>query len=106
MKSKMLFFTLVFYNLEESRSYYASRGGSNITTDETGQKEFSIASRLIPRHWVIKEEKREVFETLRFLLHNGGFIFNCILGGAVNDVGDNDTAVHPAMRKVIVKRSH
>ena len=35
------------------------------------------------------------------MVHNGGIIFNYILGGAVNDVGDNDTAVHPAMRKAI-----
>lgn len=86
--------------LTEFDSYYNSRGGNKMTTDQTGQNTFNIASRLIPRDWVIKN-KETALSTLRWIVRNDFFTFNYILGGAVTEVGDNETAVHPAMRKAI-----
>jgi len=90
--------TVIVY-VKESRSYFDSRGGVN-STDKTGMKEFNIASRLIPRDWVV-ENRAKAVALLRSMVREKFFTFNYILGGAVTDVSDNETSVHPAMRKAI-----
>jgi len=91
--------TVVFF-IKEDKSYFDSRDGDNMTTDKTGMAEFNIASRLIPRDWVVNNPTKAV-ETLRWLVRNGFYTFNYILGGAVTDIPPLATAVHPAMRKAI-----
>jgi len=91
---------LVVLKVEETPSYFDSRSGDNMTTDPTGEDNFNIASRLIPRDWVT-QNKQEAKDLLKWLVRNGFYTFNYILGGRVTEVGRNATAVHPAMRKAI-----
>eukprot|EP01006_Ploeotia_vitrea_P012165 TRINITY_DN32340_c0_g1_i1.p1 TRINITY_DN32340_c0_g1~~TRINITY_DN32340_c0_g1_i1.p1 ORF type:complete len:457 (-),score=34.81 TRINITY_DN32340_c0_g1_i1:98-1429(-) len=84
-------------SVEEKDSYWESVG-KGATTDPTGAEDFPIAARLVPRDWVIAnpDKARELMDKAR--LHGS---FNYVLGGAINEVAVEDTAVHPAMRKAV-----
>ena len=91
---------ITFVTFQCAESYFALRGGpDHLTTDQTGQKELNIASRLIPTAAVADAAGRQhVKEVLQWMVLNGFSTFNYIIGGAMNDVGPNATAVHPVMR--------
>ena len=90
----------VRHNIKQAKSYFDVRGGKDISTDKTGQETINIASRLIPRDFVVNEPKKAA-DTLKWLVRNGFFTFNYLLGEAVTNPSHNATAVHPAMRKAI-----
>lgn len=82
-------------------SYFAARGGpDNLATDQTGQKQFNIASRLIPMDFVEKQPDK-MKGILIWMIYNGFFTFNYIIGGKMMDVATDATAVHPAMRQSV-----
>ena len=80
-------------------SYWDSRG-RGATTDPTGQEFNDIASRLIPRDFVVNNGTAAK-NMLKFLANHGFGLFNYFLGGAVADVAPTATAVHPALREAI-----
>ena len=91
----------VVFNIKQAKSYFDVRGGQdNLTTDKTGQETINIASRLIPRDFVVNNPIKAAND-LKWLVGNGFYTFNYFLGGAVNDPSENATAVHPAMRKAV-----
>ena len=88
----------VFVNIKKGKSYFDVRGGEDITTDKTGQQSINIASRLVPREFLVNNPAKAV-DTLKWLVRNGFSTFNYLLGEAVTNPVANATAVHPAMRK-------
>lgn len=82
-----------------SPSYWDSRGRGS-TTDATGQPFLDIASRLIPRDFVVNNAA-QAKAMLKYLARHGFSMFNYFLGGAVNDVAPNATSVNPALRRAI-----
>lgn len=84
-----------------AESYFAARGGpDDMSTDQTSQKEFNIASRLVPMSFV-KDNPEKMKETLEWMISNGFYTFNYIIGGKMMDVAADATAVHPAMRESV-----
>uniref|UniRef100_A0A7M5XHT2 FAD-binding PCMH-type domain-containing protein n=2 Tax=Clytia hemisphaerica TaxID=252671 RepID=A0A7M5XHT2_9CNID len=87
-------------NILTADSYFNIRGGYQMDTDKTGERTINIASRLIPREFVLNEPE-EALEHLKWMVRNGFFTFNYLLGGVVMDPSKDETAVHPAMRKAV-----
>lgn len=88
-------------NLRCAESYFAARGGpDNLGTDQTGQKNFNIASRLIPMDFV-KNNPDKMKGILIWMIYNGFYTFNYIIGGKMMDVATDATAVHPVMRQSV-----
>ena len=82
-------------------SYLASRGyPDDMETDQTGLDELEIANRLVPLEFV-RDSASEMKELLKWMVGNGFWQVNYLLGGRVGDVASNDTAVHPAMRQAL-----
>jgi len=92
----------------EQDSWYAYKGGADgynnpDATDATGDSyegvEF-INARLVPES-ILREKPDEMLDFLLDLLVNRDGIggINYFLGGKIGDVGDEDTSVHPALRK-------
>ena len=82
-------------------SYWGARGLGE-STDRTGSTELNLASRLVPRDWVIenKEAAKGILKDL-VLSTEGVIVTSYLLGGAVADVPGNATAINPAMREAI-----
>jgi len=90
--------------LEPSTTYnsYWEARDFGASTDLTGSSELNLASRLVPRDWVM-ENKEAAKSVLRDLVlnTNGVVVTSYLLGGAIADVPENATAINPAMRKAI-----
>jgi len=88
-------------------SWYDYKGGPDAAgnpdaTDATGLSYSGIntmAARLMPRS-VVVERPEEVKQLLLDIAGSLGFV-NYFLGGKMNDVSTNETAVHPALRKSV-----
>ena len=96
---------IALVNIESStkcdKSYFSVRGGPDaMITDQTGQNEFKIASRLIPLKFV-KEEPADMKGIFKWMVSNGFETFNYIIGGKMMDIAPDATAVHPAMRESV-----
>ena len=91
---------MIIFHALSAKSYYDVRGGEKMWTDKTGDPSFNIASRIIPRDFVV-ENKKKTKETLKWLTRNGFSTFNYLLGGEMMSIAANATAVHPAMRRAI-----
>jgi hypothetical protein len=93
-------------------SWYTYKGGAAAynnpdSTDATGdsyQGAEYISARLMPES-VVREQPNEVFDLLYKISMSNGFTglgpINYFLGGKVNQVADDATSVHPAMRNAI-----
>eukprot|EP01062_Namystynia_karyoxenos_P019979 TRINITY_DN17559_c0_g1_i1.p1 TRINITY_DN17559_c0_g1~~TRINITY_DN17559_c0_g1_i1.p1 ORF type:complete len:641 (+),score=170.45 TRINITY_DN17559_c0_g1_i1:83-1924(+) len=90
---------LVKQSAEAFPSYWDERG-RGASTDPGGHATLNIASRLVPREWLLTNGT-QMKATLNWLAQNGFDTWNYILGGAVSDVAEDATAVHPAMRRAI-----
>ena len=91
----------VVYSFKQKKSYFDIRGGEeDISTAETGQGSVNMASRLIPRNFVVNNSRKAIRMLKFLLLQNPGF-GHYFLGGVINDPEAEATAVHPAMRKAV-----
>ena len=66
----------------------------------TGQGNIKFSSRLVPRDYVVNNPEKAV-ALLKRLLEESPPLLYYFLGGKINDVDTNQTAVHPAMRKAV-----
>ena len=89
------------------KSWYDYKGGSEAagnpdSTDQTGDAYDGVqemAARLMPRSKVVSNPK-EVKELLWSIVESMSPI-NYFLGGKINDVGEDETSVHPAVRNSV-----
>jgi len=90
---------------EEHSSYLKYRGGNYpdfMPTDKTGFENFYIGSWLIAKSDIESDSGRTVAKNmLKKVAQTQGVMFNYLLGGAVNDIASDATAVHPVMRKAV-----
>ena len=88
----------VIIQISKGKSYWDLRRTQNEIG--TGIGNTNVASRLIPRDFVVNNPKK-VVEILKRTLADVTFAPHYFLGGAVSDVDIEETAVHPAMRKAV-----
>ena len=91
------------YDISTFTSYIDHRGinDANPWTDDTGQEEFYIASRIIAKDYV-KNNLQEMIEKLITIQSIPPyFTFHYFLGGAVADPDPSDMALNPPFRKAI-----
>lgn len=69
----------ITFTVSSHDSYYNQRGGKWATTDKTGQIEFFIASRLVPKSFVVNDPAAAK-SMLKWMVNNGFYTFNYILG--------------------------
>ena len=92
----------VVYSFKQGKSYFDVRSGEeNIETLDTGLRPYSIASRLVPRDFVVNNPRKAARMLERLMMDTAVSALNYFLGGAVNDPEADATAVHPAMRKAV-----
>ena len=88
-------------NSGENDGYFEARG-RNKHIDSTGAVTFEHRSRLIPVDWLVKKPDEVVDTLLRIArlpsVHTSG---SYLLGGAVSDVGEDETAMNPAVRRAV-----
>eukprot|EP00121_Abeoforma_whisleri_P012349 Awhi_evm1s11395 len=85
----------------EAPSFFLSEGQNFATEAITGFEAFNISSRVIQKDWV-EDNKDVTKDALKTLLRNPYIIhLSYLLGGVMNDVLPEATAVNPAFRNVI-----
>ena len=86
-------------NSGEYDGYFEARG-RNKYFDASGAVRIEVHSRLIPTDWLTSRPDDAVNTLLRIAqlpgVHSSG---SYLLGGAVSDVGERDTAMNPAVRR-------
>ena len=92
----------VVYSFKQGKSYFDTRGGEeDISTLETGRRPYNIASRLVPRDFVVNNPRKAARMLKRLMMDTFVDVPHYFLGGAITDPESEATAVHPAMRKAV-----
>jgi len=96
-------------SMEQHASWFDYKGGAESNgnpalTDQTGDSYAGlngIAARLVPRDLVLQKPDETLTMLLNMIMVGSLAPINYFLGGAMMDVADDATAVHPAMRRAI-----